>query len=395
MTRVAFLIPGLDRLAGAERQVIELASRLARRGWRVSVVALSGDGGDAAQALAENGVEFLTLCMRKGVADPRGWVKLHRWLRATAPEILHAHLPHASWMARISRLFTPARIVIDTIHTSARPPLGRRIAYRLTASLSNCITAVAPEVAEAWARARIARPEGTIVIPNGIDTGAWAPSRSMRGHTRQQLGIGEEFLWCAVGRLEPVKDHATLLHAMAFLPAHAHLVVVGSGSLEHRLRGLSRELQIESRVHFPGHQPDPRRWFQAADAFVLSSLWEGLPISLLEAGACALPSAATDVSGVREILAEDADYFIARPGNPQSLRTAMARLMEVEPTQRIAMGIRARQRVSERFGMNAVLDAWERLYRRLLAQAPHPSRLASSFAMPPHSAATPPPERPA
>ncbi|HMD76301.1 MAG TPA: glycosyltransferase, partial [Terracidiphilus sp.] len=104
MNHVALVIPGLDRIGGAERQVILLAKGLRRRGWRVSVVALSGAGGDVAAELIASGAVFLSLGMRKGLADPRGWIRFNGWLRRESPDVVHAHLPHAAWLARWSRL---------------------------------------------------------------------------------------------------------------------------------------------------------------------------------------------------------------------------------------------------------------------------------------------------
>src|SRR5271165_2053009 len=104
MNHVALVLPGIERLAGAERQAILLAKGLARRGWRVSVIALTGEGGDAARDLEAARVSFVSLRMRKGVFDPRGWVRFHRWIKEHAPDVLHAHLPHGSWMARGVRI---------------------------------------------------------------------------------------------------------------------------------------------------------------------------------------------------------------------------------------------------------------------------------------------------
>ena len=85
MSHVALVIPGLDRIGGAERQVVLLAKGLVQRGWRVTVVALSGTGGNAAGELAAAGVGFRSLEMRKGLADPRGWLRFRRWLRQESP----------------------------------------------------------------------------------------------------------------------------------------------------------------------------------------------------------------------------------------------------------------------------------------------------------------------
>jgi hypothetical protein len=79
MSHAAMMIPGLDRVGGAEQQAISLAKGLRRRGWRVSMVALSGSGGSAAAELEDAGIQFLSLEMRKGLADPRGWLRFHSW----------------------------------------------------------------------------------------------------------------------------------------------------------------------------------------------------------------------------------------------------------------------------------------------------------------------------
>src|SRR5271165_5027633 len=102
MSHIALVIPGLDRIAGAERQTILLAHGLHRRAWRVSVVALSGSGSSTAAEFSAAGISFLSLHMRKGLADPRGWIRFHHWLRRERPEVVHAHLPHAAWFCRWS-----------------------------------------------------------------------------------------------------------------------------------------------------------------------------------------------------------------------------------------------------------------------------------------------------
>jgi len=131
MSHVALIVPGLDRIGGAERQVILLAKGLRRRGWRVSVVALTGSGGSAAAELVAAGAAFLSLEIRKGLADPSGWIRFNRWLKREKPDVVHAHLPHAAWLARWSRLAAPVRAVVDTLHSSSTGSLGRQCGYRL------------------------------------------------------------------------------------------------------------------------------------------------------------------------------------------------------------------------------------------------------------------------
>lgn len=374
MSHIAMVIPSLGRIGGAERQMILLAHGLRRRGWRVSVVALSGPGGQLAADLAAADIAFLTLEMRKGLADPRGWLRFHRWLRRQQPDVVHAHLPHAAWLARWSRLAAPVRAMLDTLHTSSTGGPGRRLGYRWSNRMPDKVTAVSRSVAEAHLAARMVASARLAVLPNGVDTDLWKPDEQARAAIRRELGLGDEFLWLAVGRLDPVKDYPTLLRAMAGVPQPAHLLIAGGGPLLGELEQLSKALGLEHRVHFLGFQQDVCRWMQAADGFVLSSLWEGLPVALLEAAACAVPAVATAVPGTRELIVDGQTGSLAEPANPPSLKNSMTRVQQMSAGERRAMGLCARQMVLDRFSLEAVLEQWEALYAALLRRNPNPAR---------------------
>jgi glycosyltransferase involved in cell wall biosynthesis len=374
VNHIAMIIPGLDRIAGAERQLILLAKGLRKRGWQVSVVALSGTGGAAATELAAHQIEFLSLGMRNGLADPRGWIRFHLWLRHARPDIFHAHLPHAAWLSRWSRLAAPVRVVLDTLHSSSIGKVGRKLGYRWSEWLPDKVTAVSHAVAQTHLAAAMVRKDNLIILPNGVDVEEWRPDTRVRTEVRRELELNDEFLWFAAGRLDPVKDYPTMLRAIAELPELAHLVIAGAGPLEDELRALSKDLRLESRVKFLGFQSDIRRWMQAADGFVLSSRLEGLPMSLLEAAACAVPTVATDVPGTREAILDGQTGLLASAGSAHALRDAMKQMMQTPPHERKAMGERARQFVLEHFSLDSVLDRWEALYADLLHQHPEPRR---------------------
>lgn len=374
MNHIAFVIPTVDRIGGAERQMLDLAHGLAQRAWRVSVVALTGTAGASGPALESANIHYTSLQMRKGLADPHGWLRMNQWLRQNQPDVLHAHLPHAAWMARWSRLLAPVRVVVDTVHTASTGTPGRKTGYAASRWLTDQTTAVSRNAATAWVKARMIAPKKLSILPNGIDTEAWKPNPATRAEMRTTLELKNEFLWIAAGRLEPVKDFPSLLRAISGLPAHAHLIIAGAGSMERELRATAHQLGIESRVRFLGFEPHLLHYLQAADAFVLSSLWEGLPMCLLEAGACALPSVSTAVSGATEILRDGQTGFLVPPRNTEALCMAMGSLMRMHADDRIAMGTQARQRVASLYSMSAVLDRWEELYTELLAWRPRPAR---------------------
>ncbi|MDR3725760.1 MAG: glycosyltransferase [Terracidiphilus sp.] len=366
MSHVAMLIPGLDRVGGAEQQVILLATGMRRRGWKVTVITLSGAGGRAADEFHAAGVAFLSLGMCKGLADPRGWIRFHRWLKQQAPDVVHAHLPHAAWLARWSRLVAPVPVLVDTLHSSYTGTLGRRLGYRWSNWLPDLVTAVSQAVADAHLSASMVTQEKLTVLPNGVDVEVWRPDATVRIAIRRELGLEKEFLWFAAGRLEPVKDYPTLLLAFARTLDDSRLVIAGSGPLQGELTRLTATLKLENRVRFLGFEQNVRRWMQAADGFVLSSRWEGLPMSLLEAAACALPTVATDVPGTREVIADGHTGWLVPGCDSTALGEAMNRMTQTPPEKRDAMGQKARRQVIERYSLGAVLDQWEALYQNLL-----------------------------
>ncbi len=362
----AMVIPTLDRIGGAERQAMLLAVGLRRRGWRLTVVALEGTGGAAAVELRTAGVEFFSLGMRKGLADPRGWTRFIGWLRRSKPNVVHAHLPQATWLVRWSRLFAPAPVVLDTLHSSSTGGPGRRMSYRLSRSLPDQVTAVSRSVADSHLSRRLVRSAALTVLPNGVDAEEWLPDAQVRASVRKEMGLQDEFVWLAVGRLEMVKDYPTLLRAMVAVPPPARLVIAGSGPLLNNLARLSSHLGLHERVKFLGFEPNVKRWFQAADGFVLSSRWEGLPMALLEAAACALPVVATDVPGSREIVLDGETGTLVPPADASALAWAMTAMMRTPPEERRRMGACARQRILEQFSLESSFDRWEQLYGTLL-----------------------------
>ena len=314
--------------------------------------------------------------MRKGLADPRGWLRLRNWLVREKPEILHAHLPHATGMARWSRLCAPYRVLVDTLHSSSTGAAARRAGYRLSDWLTDRVTAVSEAVATSHLAAKMVRPDKLLVLANGIDLDRWRSDPKAREGLRAERGLNKEFLWVAVGRLDAVKDYPTLLKAFARIPESGRLAIAGAGPLEEELQGLVWDLHLGNRVRFLGFEPDVLRWLQAADGFVLASRWEGLPLAVLEASACGLAVVATDVAGTREVVLSGQTGLLTVAGDAHALSASMMRIMRMDSPERARMGSRGRELVAQRFSLERALDRWEALYEELLRQNPIPSRRA-------------------
>ncbi|WP_420236317.1 glycosyltransferase [Telmatobacter bradus] len=371
MNHIAFLIPGIDRVGGAERQALLLARGMRRRGWRVSLIALTGSGGTAGWSLMDAGVDFYTLEMRKGVADPRGWIRLLRWLRTHRPDVVHAHLPHATWMARWSHAALPWLHMVDTLHSSSTGSWLRHLGYRLSDWLAGRVTAVSEPVAQAHLARELVNPNKISIVPNGIDTRYFRPDESARRVLRMRLGLDDDFLFVATGRLEEVKNYPLMLAAMARMKEPARLLIVGEGSQQQAIEEQIRVLGLRDRVEMVGFSEDVRSYLQAADGFLLTSHWEGLPMGVLEAASCGLPTVAVDVPGLRDAIRHGVTGWLNPSADPELLAASMSSLVRLPLAMRRTMGQHARQFVTERYGIESVLDRWETLYR--LCQLPHPA----------------------
>jgi len=378
--RIAFVITGLAE-GGAETQVLSLAKHFRTQGWRVAVVSLLPLMG-LARELDPLGIEVVSLGMRNPWSAWIAWFRLVRFLRRFRPTVVHAHMFHANLLARLARPFLPVGVLICTAHSPYEAPRGtltprertwREWAYRLTDPFCHLTTQVSQAGVERYVRVG-AVPRGKIrAVPNGVDTGRFRPDAAARKRFREQMGWENAFVWLSVGRFDPAKDHRTMIEAFAQLEEKsAVLGLVGDGPLRKEIEECVQSLGIAGRVEFLGVRKDVQGLMTSADAYVLSSRWEGMPMTLLEAQACALPVVATGVGGVVEVVRDGETGFLVPAGNPTALAAAMRKLMSLSPEERQAMGMAGRLWVVCNFSLHKVGSEWEKLFAELVQGGPTP-----------------------
>lgn len=358
--RIAFLVTSMN-LGGAETQVVALARQMQTRGHDTRIISLIPPGPLAAEA-EKSGIPTHSLGMSPGVPDPRGFARLVWIISKFRPDVLHCHMVHANILGRLVRLIAPVPVLVSTVHTIQEGGAMRMAAYRLTDRLADLTTAISSAAAKRF----LQRKAGSHirVIPNGIDLQRFCPSTERDGRLRRALGVGSEFLWLAVGRFEVSKDYPTMLRAAAHAledGKHA-LLLVGDGSLREMAQALAQDLGLSRRARFLGSRTDVPDLMGAADGYLMSSAWEGLPMVLLEASASGLPIVATQVGGNDEIVKPGRSGFLVPPGNPDALGEAMCRLMAVAPEERRAMGERGRVHAREHYSIERVGALWEEVY---------------------------------
>jgi glycosyltransferase involved in cell wall biosynthesis len=210
--RVTYITTGLA-YGGAETQIKELATRLQRRGWKISIASMLPPIAYV-EELEAAGICVYNLRMRRKVPDPRAVLRLAAIMRRERPLLIHSHMIHANLLARMTRLFVKVPVLICTAHNIIEGGRPRELAYRLTDSLADITTQVSEAGKQRYIQVGAVPPHKIVYIPNGIDTSRFQPNPMVRQAVREQLGCAPDaFVWLTVGRLEPVKNHLELLSA--------------------------------------------------------------------------------------------------------------------------------------------------------------------------------------
>jgi glycosyltransferase involved in cell wall biosynthesis len=371
-------------MGGADSQLLAAAQGLRGRGYDVLIVSMTALGpmGLKAQSL---GIPTMSLDMPRGIPHIRAFVRLARLIRTWRPDVVHSHMVHANLMARAVRLVAPVPALVSTIHNIYEGGAILMTAYRLTNGLVDHMTIISEAAAERFIREGIVPKEVLRVVPNGVDPEVYRQaSPSTRADVRRSLGLGGEFAWLAVGRFETAKDYPNMLRAFAATCARhpgTVLLLAGRGALQDETEALARELGVGAAVRFLGVRNDVPALLAAADGYVMSSAWEGMPMVLLEAAAGGLPIVTTRVGGTGEVVLDRETGFLVPPKDPETLASAMVKLMDLGEAERRRMGERGREHIRNRYGLARVVEQWEELYREVLARrgvpAPPPSPLSS------------------
>jgi glycosyltransferase involved in cell wall biosynthesis len=367
--RIVYVLTSLG-IGGAERQVLALAGRMARRGHAVAVLALRPR---LAEECSTN-LHVVHLDMRKTpLSLLAGMAAARRFLLQFNPDLLHGHGFHANVVARLLKLFLPSVPVLSTVHNVDEGGWPRMVAYRLTDGLCARSTAVCQAAARRFVRLQAVPRRKCVVLSNGIDLAEFAPDADRRARVRAGMSAGGDFVWLAAGRIAPAKDYPNLLRAFARLRAlrgDARLWIAGeaSGAEAARARTLAAELELTDALRWLGLRRDLPALLDAADGFALASAWEGMPLAVGEAMAMEKPVTATDVGGVRELMG--ATGALVPPRNPDALAAAMLETMSRGAEERQARGRAARERIQNEFAMDAKANQWEALYAAVLKREP-------------------------
>lgn len=368
--RVAFCIDNMN-LGGTELNALRTAPHLLTAGVDLSVFCLS-ESGPLLERYAALGVRVDTLplrslCGRSALTAGRG---MRRIIRNRRIGVVHAHDFYSNIFAGPWARSAGARFIASRRWWEGPASRAQRWANRASYILAHRVLANAPRIAALLTSQERVPEDRVVVIPNFVDDAAFdEPPAGWVDQLAQELSLPEERVVIGVvANLSTIKDHATLLMAVAPLaPAHPNLYIVlvgNDGGSRASLERLAEGLGLAARVRFAGHLPNLPSPHHLFDISVLTSTSEGMPNSIIEAMAAARPVVATAVGAVPDAVVEGETGFLVPPSRPEILGERLAQLIH-DGALRRRLGEAGRERADEKHRAHAAIGPLLEIYRSL------------------------------
>ena len=366
-------------IGGYERAAERLSAALCRAGYRVTVITERRDKKWPRKEVVDQVTVVRLWCVyRRGVHVFTSFMSFAIFLltKGCRYQIFHVHQYgyHAALAVVVGRLLRkPVLIKVTSTSTEGiAPALASSRFSRPMMALHRAVSACIVTSTEAAREAvQFGIPEERIkLLPNGIDVDEFRPATDAEKlRLRIRLGITRSLVVLYSGRLVAFKNVGGLLESWSEIhrDVDAVLVIVGDGPLRSTLEAKCRYLGLASSVRFIGQQLDVLPWYQVADVFVLSSHYEGLSNSLLEAMSCGLPVASTRVSGSVDIFADVDIGELTAPGDAEAMAASLARLL-ADPARRAACGSQARAYAKAKYSISSVAKDTSALYECLVSR---------------------------
>lgn len=368
--RILYVVTAAE-FGGSVVHVLQLAEQMMNEGHAVAVV-----GAQEPRFLKEaHSIGVRTMGSPHFVRRISPWNDLRALLfvgqaiRQFKPDLVSAHSTKAGYAVRIA-CTVPHKRSVFTAHgwsfTEGKSLWTRRLlvwAERMLAKVTDRIICVSNHDRDLALEHRVVDSKKLVVVHNGMDP---QPYLSADGHgVRREMALGEEVLITMIGRLVPQKDPSTLLEAAAALRGHVRVALVGGGERQGQVEEFIWKRALNQRVSLLGERSDVPAILAASSVFVLSTNWEGLPRSIIEAMMAGLPVVATNVGGVPELVEDGVTGILIPRNDPGAMTHALQRLID-NPELRRRMGEAGREKALRDFTLDRMLMETEKVYDEVL-----------------------------
>jgi glycosyltransferase involved in cell wall biosynthesis len=356
-------------VGGLERFVINLAHAFRPYNIKPFVFCLSHEG-DLIHQLPADTTTYIGNHRPEGkIVDWQTLRQIVHCIRSRDIDVIHSHSRKAYVYGALASLLT-GRPLIISVHSLTPVSRRRAIFEELLLRRAHQIVSVSSDVTRRlWLECHVP-PRKIGTIKNGIDTDTFRPIEpEEKSSIRRTLKLPMDgFIVGTVGRVVPVKNYPLLITAFSRLAAttdNTYLVIVGDGEQTKELVNLVRQLKLSDRVVLAGAQTNTLDWYHAFDSFVLSSISEGTPMALLEAGACGLPCVVTNVGGNVEVVKHHVNGLVVDSENVESMYSALGQLYK-ESSLTGKMRNEARCNIQNNYSLTVCAREHLRVYQHCL-----------------------------
>ncbi|GLI18569.1 glycosyl transferase group 1 [Tepidanaerobacter syntrophicus] len=349
-------------VGGAGRYIFNLLSNKYETSFEAAVACPKG--GELEKELRERNIQVFPLEGGESSTNMSQIKSLRRIISQEKFDIVHTH---ASFAGRIAGKMAGAKVVMTrhSIMGGGAGPVKRMITRLISRIFTDKIIAISRAVKINLIESGVPADMITIIY-NGIDTTKF---ECVKGTLRKELNITPDTpIIGMVARLVPEKGYEYAINAFYRVIKdypNALLVIIGSGSLEKNLKNMCSELGIESNVIFMGYRQDVENLMADFDLFVLSSVSEGLGLSLLEAMALGKPVVATITGGIPEVIKDGTNGLLVQPGNDVYLAESIVKILSDKDLAR-RLGDEAKKTVVEKFSSKTMIEKTEKVYQEVL-----------------------------
>lgn len=356
-------------VGGAEDMVASLATRLDPEQFQVRVACI-GAPGALGEELTRTGHPVISLgADLKRTPAMRLLTMVRGLLRQTEPDILHTHLYHPNLYGRLAAVGLGLKGIVATVHNLyTRIKWHRSLLNGVLGRFSDCIVVFSPQVGQDVQRYDLVPASRLRLVSPGVRLEELQVPETPAA-AKERLGL-TGFCLGTVARLEEQKGHEYLLAAVHRVRAEIPdltLVLVGDGQRRGLLEQETARLGLTPVVRFLGTRRDVPQILRALDLFVQPSLWEGIPLTLLEAMGAGLPVVSTRVGRAGEVIRDGENGRLVPPGDSQALAQAILELYQ-HPEWRRDWAAQARRTIADHYSLDSMLRQFADLYRELYAR---------------------------
>ncbi len=367
---------------GTKKHVLELMRHVDRERFELELVASNLRDPKGFQrdvdALRAEGFEVHLIPMTRAVSpldDALALARLVRLFHRRRYDVVHCHSSKAGFLGRLAAFLTATPWVVYTPHCfSFTAGFGMIVGWFyqmlefVAGRLTNRLIAVSPHEHDVAIASGAALPHQVVTIVNGLEDDELI-ERPARAALRRELGLPEGALVVgAIGRLGRQKGYDVFIRAARriwHVRKDVHYLLVGKGPYEAPLRALTHELGLDDFVHFAGERDDVLDIFPLIDVFVLSSRWEAMPYTLLEAMGAGRAIVTTRVAGLGGVVDRGRAAVIIPAEDPEELAYETTRLLD-DPARRAALGAAAREIAASRYRLADGIRRIEEVYAEVL-----------------------------